>query len=176
VTDHKPLTWLFQVDPGARLIRWRLKLEEFDYDIKYKPGTLNVNADALSRIATINSMIPILSNATANYNTFCQDTQTQLIQNSDVIEVERDLFEANEDFALGHCISADFKMSQGIALEFRKRFGQVDELLRQNKRITEIASIKYENRHIINIINKQVYKKTYFRNNVCKHCQFAKIL
>lgn len=51
ITDHKPLTWLFNVkDPGSRLIIWRLTLEEYDYDIVYKPGKLNNNADALSRI------------------------------------------------------------------------------------------------------------------------------
>jgi hypothetical protein len=51
VTDHKPLTWVFSVkDPSSRLLRWRLKLEEFDYQIVYKPGVTNANADALSRI------------------------------------------------------------------------------------------------------------------------------
>ena len=30
VTDHKPLIWGFNVkDPSSRLLRWRLKLEEF---------------------------------------------------------------------------------------------------------------------------------------------------
>jgi hypothetical protein len=50
-TDHKPLTWVFNVkDPSSRLLRSRLKLEEFNYDITYKPGVRNTNADALSRI------------------------------------------------------------------------------------------------------------------------------
>ena len=31
-------------------MRWRLSLEEFDYTIVYKKGTLNNNADALSRL------------------------------------------------------------------------------------------------------------------------------
>lgn len=54
VTDHKPLTWLFNVkDPGSRLIRWRLKLEEYDYVIRYKEGKTNQNADALSRMYVI---------------------------------------------------------------------------------------------------------------------------
>lgn len=50
VTDHKPLQWLFNCkDPGSKLVRWRLKLEEFDYEIEYKKGKLNCNADSLSR-------------------------------------------------------------------------------------------------------------------------------
>jgi len=50
ITDHKPLIWLFSVnDPGSRLIRWRLKLEEYDYEIIHRAGKGNTNADALSR-------------------------------------------------------------------------------------------------------------------------------
>jgi hypothetical protein len=54
VTDHRPLTWLFSInDPGSRLARWRLKLEEYDYKIVHKPGKHNRNAAALSRIKKI---------------------------------------------------------------------------------------------------------------------------
>lgn len=50
VTDHKPLVWLHNVkDPTSRLIRWRLKLAEYDYTVTYKAGKINCNADALSR-------------------------------------------------------------------------------------------------------------------------------
>ena len=50
-TNHKPLTWLYSLKtPNARLIRWRLRLEEYDYIIKYKKGCENDVADALSRI------------------------------------------------------------------------------------------------------------------------------
>lgn len=49
-TDHKPLTYIFSVkDPSSRLMRWRLKLEEYDFEVLYKPGRKNVIADALSR-------------------------------------------------------------------------------------------------------------------------------
>jgi len=38
VTDHKPLRWVFIVkDPSSRVLRWRLKVEEFDYEVIYKP-------------------------------------------------------------------------------------------------------------------------------------------
>jgi hypothetical protein len=54
VTDHKPLTWVMNVkDPGSRLLRWRIHLEEFDYAITYKRGSQNSNADALSRIGSV---------------------------------------------------------------------------------------------------------------------------
>lgn len=50
-TDHRPLVYLNNCkDPSSRLVRWRLKLMDFDYDIVYKKGILNSNADALSRI------------------------------------------------------------------------------------------------------------------------------
>lgn len=51
ITDHKPLQWLMSLkEPNSRLVRWRLKLEEFDYEILYKKGKQNTNADALSRV------------------------------------------------------------------------------------------------------------------------------
>jgi hypothetical protein len=50
-TDHQPLVYVFNLkDPNSRLVRWRLSLEEFDYDIKYRAGKQNVVADGLSRI------------------------------------------------------------------------------------------------------------------------------
>lgn len=52
-TDHRPLQWLFSLkDPQSKLVRWRLKLEEFDYTIQYVKGKTNYVADALSRIKT----------------------------------------------------------------------------------------------------------------------------
>ena len=54
LTDHQALTWLFNVkDPSSRLMRWRLKLEEYEYEIEYKKGSENQAADALSRIFPI---------------------------------------------------------------------------------------------------------------------------
>jgi len=50
VTDHKPLLWFKNAqDANMRILRWRLKLAEYDYDVVYKAGKTNVNADALSR-------------------------------------------------------------------------------------------------------------------------------
>uniref|UniRef100_A0A1B6CD86 RNA-directed DNA polymerase n=2 Tax=Clastoptera arizonana TaxID=38151 RepID=A0A1B6CD86_9HEMI len=50
-TDHKPLLWLHNLkEPNSKLIRWKLLLEEFSFDIKHITGKSNVVADALSRV------------------------------------------------------------------------------------------------------------------------------
>lgn len=51
ITDHRPLQWIFSIkEPSSKLVRWRLQLEEYNYEIVYKKGSLNTNADALSRV------------------------------------------------------------------------------------------------------------------------------
>ena len=49
VTAHKPLLWLKSADNNTRVQKWRLKLSDYEFDIVYKPGKQNANADALSR-------------------------------------------------------------------------------------------------------------------------------
>lgn len=50
-TDHKPLTFALNLkDPHHKLVRWKLRLEEFDYEIRHRPGRQNVVADGLSRM------------------------------------------------------------------------------------------------------------------------------
>ena len=47
--DYQALKWLQNVkDAPSRFMRWRLKLEEHEYDIKYARGKDNTAADALS--------------------------------------------------------------------------------------------------------------------------------
>ena len=48
-TDHHSLQWLMKAKAPARLVRWALRLSEFDFEIKYKKGSNNGNADGLSR-------------------------------------------------------------------------------------------------------------------------------
>lgn len=55
VTDHSCLQWLKSLkSPNNRLTRWSLKLSEYDYIVQYRKGSLNINADFLSRNPSYN--------------------------------------------------------------------------------------------------------------------------
>ena len=50
-TDHNALKWMLTLnDPTGRLMRWRLRLMEFSYEIIYRPGRKHQVPDALSRV------------------------------------------------------------------------------------------------------------------------------
>jgi hypothetical protein len=72
------------------------------------------------------------------------------------------LFSAKES-SLCHCVSEDFAMGMGIALEFKRRFGNVDNLLAQKKKVGDVAFIKENDRFIFYLVTKQMYflKPTY---------------
>ena len=56
VTDHKPLECFYprKSRPLARIERWVLRMQVFDYTIEYKPGSENI-ADSLSRLSSCHS-------------------------------------------------------------------------------------------------------------------------
>lgn len=75
VTDHKPLLILNQISNSTnnRILRWQLQVQEFgNFNLIYKKGKMNTNADFLSRL---------------NYNekTNIVDTNTSTISNVNLI-------------------------------------------------------------------------------------------
>ncbi|CAI2175687.1 10412_t:CDS:1 [Funneliformis geosporum] len=72
-------------------------------------------------------------------------------------ETRGDLFnDAPENSSLAHCVSADFKMSKGIAKIFKKKFS-TRGLFDQNKKVGQVATLYRNNRYIFYIITKQIF-------------------
>ncbi|XP_065341693.1 uncharacterized protein LOC135940650 isoform X2 [Cloeon dipterum] len=76
-------------------------------------------------------------------------------ESSVITVVDGDLFSAT--CSLAHCVSEDFRMSSGIAVPFRRRFGHVAELLNQRKTSGEVAVLKNGNRFIYYLVTKELY-------------------
>ncbi|KAJ8948835.1 hypothetical protein NQ318_013487, partial [Aromia moschata] len=82
-------------------------------------------------------------------------------------EEPRDLFQTPADFCLAHCVAADLRMSRGIALIFKKAFGQLEELRRQRPevgRVLQITAAEQEKeRSVFYLVTKQLshHKPTY---------------
>lgn len=82
IIDHRPLVWLFNVkDPGSRLVRWRLKLKEYNYKIVHRAGKGNANADALSRYPIMDDIHTV--------NTITQEEEKE-IQQREYTEEEKE--------------------------------------------------------------------------------------
>ena len=82
----------------------------------------------------------------------------------ELTEIDGDLFNVSDSSSsLGHCVSQDLAMGQGIAVTFKSKFGRVQELVNQKKQIGECAILKDGNRFIYYLITKPVYfdKPTY---------------
>lgn len=76
VTDAQSLVWLSKISAekgSAKLIRWALKLQQYDFELQYRKGSLNIAADALSR--AVNS----IQVQDVEYETF----KTKILANQD---------------------------------------------------------------------------------------------
>ena len=49
-TDHKNLIYLNEKDSSAKVKRWKLLIQEFNFHIKHIPGVKNIPADGFSRL------------------------------------------------------------------------------------------------------------------------------
>lgn len=77
--------------------------------------------------------------------------------------IHGDLFDANPDISLAHCISQDARMGAGIAVLFQKKFKQRTQIQNMQVSVGDIAAIKVDNRYIYNLVTKSnaLHKPTY---------------
>jgi len=57
--------------------------------------------------------------------------------------------------ALAHCVSSDLKMTKGIALEFQRRFGGLNQLRRLPRTVPDVLSLRLKERKIFYLVTKQ---------------------
>jgi hypothetical protein len=73
LTDHRSLAWFMTTKVlNCRQVRWAERLADFEFEITYRPGTLNNQADALSRRDDVYPSVGGTSFATKNPENFRQ--------------------------------------------------------------------------------------------------------
>ena len=88
VTDHRALLWLVNTpNPPATMVRWLLRLGEYDFSVEHRPGKLHNNVDALSRppfvsrthtVNLVNTVEPLVSKYAPKHNTKELSTNDQI--------------------------------------------------------------------------------------------------
>jgi len=163
-------------------------LEEYEYEIHYKPGVNNTNADALSRIRTVTTRSKTksehssLEDSIVLSNDLHRTTNTEPPENTkpseslcktelpeeykfvrnteakhtiNVIELTGNIFDTEPTTSIAHCVSVDFNMFRGIALQMRQKFGHVNQLRQEQKSVPDVAVIQLEQRAKFYLLTKE---------------------
>lgn len=98
-------------------------------------------------------------------------------------EIKKDLFDMPKEYALAHCISADFALGAGIAKEFDKRFNCREDLFRSahgdmvedwnNETLTFRQCVVTHWRNIDPIIFNLITKRRYWEKPTLKTIEGA---
>ena len=80
-------------------------------------------------------------------------------------EVYMNLFDADREYALAHCVSEDFKMGAGVAKQFKERFPEMKEcVIHKGYKVGDVVPYVSKNNQLtLNLITKEKYyhKPTY---------------
>jgi hypothetical protein len=166
-SDHSALKWLKSIKkPNSRLFNWSLKISQYNLDIKYSPGKLNVEADSLSRNPVIES-----NECTEHIKI------VNLITKAELLEAQNEVF---PDF---NQIPKQFKLEKGLITRVKNNFHKVfvPEKLRFNliekfhKQFGHIGTKK-----MLKLISSSYYWENMAENisnfvKSCKICQTNKI-
>lgn len=88
------------------------------------------------------------------------------------IEIKQDLFQMDHDYTLAHAVSKDCAMGAGIAKEFRRRFPELPNAVREAKpNVGDAVMYQLGTYKVVNLITKEYYwqKPTYetFERSIC---------
>lgn len=112
-TDHKPLIYLFNMkDPSSRLMKFRLTLEEYTFEVEYVKGSDNAAADALSRICISSNDLKEMHDGVVNVMT---RAQARKIANKDTLI---DMIPTNLRSDQPKVVSTHIKSKESVELRF----------------------------------------------------------
>lgn len=80
---------------------------------------------------------------------------------NNITEKHINILELPKEYSLAHCISADLKMSKGIALSVKETFGDATPILsRSNPKVCDVIPIQFPNKLIYYLVTKNKYNQT----------------
>jgi transposase InsO family protein len=157
-TDHKPLLWLSNLkEPNAKLMRWKLQLNEFNFDIKHVPGKANKVADALSRPFTLN----VIRQKTPPLPILPPDEVSQVLEADKIPTPQPNVEEDNnEDFDLNKLVEERLE-----DLDVENSPSPMSDDPPDLRRMPESHNINVENQQIILKNNRApIHQETKFEN------------
>jgi predicted aspartyl protease len=194
ITDHNPLVYLNNITLSSeRLTRWRLRLSEYDFEIEYRKGKANGNADSMSRIEIDDSNEPLKDNLEQIFSIHQEEgniiSKHEILENLNSIYAERVNLESLKesidrspvDTAMVVCIPEKFQELRGISDELTNKYGDISSLKRQKLKVGTCL-VWQGKRALLYLITRkhESNKSSYEMFNTClKHlsdrCQELKI-
>lgn len=153
-TDNNPLSYLQTAKLAAVEQRWVSELALFDFELKYRPGTSNRNADALSRLPidsapnSVREAVPGITLPQVLSSVQCPRSAPNLVLTSEIAAVPfRDKADMQALQAADSHIAAFLKYWQrGVPptrYEGAEESREVRELVRQWKRVRQKDGVLY---------------------------------
>ena len=112
----------------------------------------NNDEKIIENIVTISSLNPL-----NEFQKFLLSNNNRTDFRCDYSEQKVNIFSLPNNIAIGHCTSQCLTMSKGTALQFRNKFNNVQNLIDQEKKPTEIAYLKNGRQWILYLITKNKY-------------------
>ena len=108
-----------------------MKLSEYDFEISYRKGKANANADAMSRIEVENP-----SNAGVDRKEDLIEALLSIYDDEDKIcYSDKNILDAPKEEAIAVCVSADLKVVRGIWKQIQSKFEGFKSLKRHKLKV-----------------------------------------